>query len=174
MQKSQSLRVQMLGSHWARAEATIIAKQPRPMTGGYEQTYNYVVDVHPLDGPPIRATIHEGFLAPDGGLADPAIGDTVGVLYDAKHQKVKFDNADPRLSLAPGKQAAADAFAEAATAAPGTALPAGAFSGQVVPTINLSGDSVSSRLAKLERLRDSGLLDEASYRSARQSIIGSQ
>jgi hypothetical protein len=162
----------MLGHHWERAEATVVAKNPRPMTGGYAQTYDYVLDVQPASGPPIRATIHEGFRAPDGGFADPAVGDTVGVLYDAKHEKVKFDNDDPRLSLGHGKEDAAAAFAAAAAAPPGTPPPPAAGAGSVVHTVNVIGGSgnTDDRLAKLEKLRQSGVLDEASYESARRAV----
>lgn len=162
----------MLGSKWVSAEATIVAKQERPMTGGYRQTYNYVVDVRPPAGDPIRATIHQGFREPDGGFADPAVGDTVGVLCDAKRGKVKFDLDDPRLSLAVGKNAAPDAFAAAAAGEPGSPPPAGA--GPTVRTVVVADDprDGASRLEKLKKLRQSGLLDEASYRSARDAIEG--
>lgn len=160
----------MLGHHWEHAEATVVAKSPRPMTAGYAQTYDYVVDVQPSAGPPIRATIHEGFRAPDGGFADPAIGATVGVLYDAKHEKVKFDTDDPRLSMGHDKQDAAAAFAAAAAAPPGTPPPAAA--GSTVHTVIVSDGSgdPGDRLAKLEKLRQSGLLDEAGYESARRAV----
>jgi hypothetical protein len=165
---------QMLGHHWTKAEATIIAKEPRPMTGGYQQTYNYVVDVQRVDGPPIRATIHEGFRAPDGGFADPAIGAVIGVLYD-KNSEVKFDVDDPRLSLGDGKNAAAAAFAAAANAAPGTPPPVAPPSAGSVHTIDLRGSTdPADRLAKLDALRASGVLDEASYQSARSAIVGPQ
>jgi hypothetical protein len=162
----------MLGHRWEHAEATVVAKNPRPMTAGYAQTYDYVVDVQPATGTPIRATIHEGFRAPDGGFADPGIGATVGVLYDAKHEKVKFDNDDPRLSLGHGKADASAAFTAAAAAPPGTPPPRAAETGPIVRTIDVGGSSgdADDRLVKLEKLRQSGLLDEASYQSARRAV----
>jgi hypothetical protein len=161
----------MFGNNWARAEATVVAKEKRPQNYGHAQEYNYLIDVRPADGPPIRTTIHYGFRAPDGGFADPAIGDTIGVLYDAKRGKVKFDVDDPRLSLAADKNAEADAFAAAQAAEPGTPPPA---AGPVVRTIVVgegTGDP-ADRLEKLEKLRRSGLIDEASYRSARDALGG--
>ncbi len=144
------------------------------MNYGHAQEYNYLIDVQPPEGPPIRTTIHYGFRAPDGGFADPAIGDSFGVLYDTKGGEVKFDLDDPRISLAPTKKAAADAFAAAAAADPGTPAPPG--SGPAVRTIVVDDGSADSsdRLAKLEKLRQGGLLDEASYQSARQAIVDSQ
>ncbi len=164
----------MFGHRWAKAEATVVAKEARPMNYGHAQEYNYLVDVQPPEGPPIRTTIHYGFRAPEGGFADPAIGDTFGVLYDAKRGEVKFDLDDPRISAAPAKKAAADAFAAAAAGDPGSPAPPAA--GPAVRTIVVDDGSAdpSDRLAKLEKLRQSGLLDEASYQSARQAIVDSQ
>jgi hypothetical protein len=164
----------MFGNHWTRAEATVVAKEKRPQNYGHAQEYNYLIDVRPSDGPPIRTTIHYGFRAPEGGFADPAIGDTIGVLYDAKRGKVKFDVDDPRLSLAPEKNAEADAFAVAKAAEPGTPPPSGAA--PVVRTVVVgegTGDP-ADRLEKLDKLRQSGLIDDASYRSAREALRGSR
>jgi len=189
--------LEMLGRHWESAEATIVAKQVRTAKPGYEPEYDYVVEVRPADGAPLRATIHEGFRGPKGGFADPAVGDAVGVLYDAKSQKVRFDNSDPRLNRDALEQPAADAFAAAASAAPGTTapgLPGGATAvgdAASTPLIEalLSGQGTDAlgglramsttaqpadpgdRLAKLKELRDKGLLSDAEYEAQRQKII---
>lgn len=165
----------MFGNHWTRAEATVVAKEKRPQEYGTAQEYNYLIDVQPPDGPPIRTTIHYGFRAPDGGFADPAVGETFGVLYDAKRGKAKFDVSDPRLSAAGDKEAEADAFAAAKAAAPGTPPPPPA-AGTTVTTVVVgdgSGDP-ADRLEKLDKLRQSGLIDDASYRSAREALGGSR
>jgi hypothetical protein len=190
----------MLGHRWEAAEATVVARQVRSQRAGFEPNYDFVVDVSPSSGPSIRATIHEGFRGPTGGFAAPSIGDVVGVLYDPKSREVKFDNADPRLSRAPATQSAADAFAAAAAAQPGTAATGTGLSGgvQVSSGTDASGmlgalmsgqgaDALAAikgaeqpteaadpaeRLAKLKALKDSGILTEAEYESQRQKIIG--
>jgi hypothetical protein len=161
-------------NRWQKAEATVVAKEKRPQLYGHEQEYNYLIDVAPPSGGSFRTKIHYGFRAPDGGFADPAVGDKFGVIYD-KHGKVKFDLDDPRIGGANyAEKAEADAFAAAAAAAPGT--PAAAAAGPAAMTnvrTVIVGDATSGsgdRLAKLEALHRGGLLDDASYRSAREAV----
>jgi hypothetical protein len=191
----------VLGHHWEPAEATIIARNPRAQAAGYEPNYDFVLDVRPSTGSPLRVTIHEGFTAPAGGFRNPSVGEVVGVLYDPKSQRVKFDNSDPRLSAAPAGQAVADGFAAVAAAPPGTSsvgpgtpdaseLPGTvqSFSGEAATEMlgallgsggveavadmkaHAAGDP-AERLAKLQALRDKGVLTEAEYEAQRQRII---
>jgi hypothetical protein len=191
----------VLGHHWEPAEATVIARNPRAQAAGYEPNYDFVLDVRPSTGPPLRVTIHEGFTAPAGGFRSPSVGDVVGVLYDPKSQHVKFDNSDPRLSAAPAGQAVAGGFAAIAAAPPGTspsragspdaselAGTVQSFSGEAATEMlgallgSGGADAVADmkaraagnpaeRLAKLEALRDNGVLTEAEYEAQRQKII---
>jgi hypothetical protein len=159
---------------WQKAEATVVAKEKRPQLAGYQQEYNYLIDVQPPTGEPFRTKIHYGFRAPDGGFADPAVGDRFGVIYD-KHGKVKFDLDDPRIGGANyGEKAEADAFAAAEAAAPGTPVePAAGLAAATNVRTVIVGDATSGsgdRLEKLEALHRSGLLDDASYRSAREAV----
>ena len=191
----------MLGHRWERAEATVVARSVRTQRAGFAPDYDFVLDVRPSSDPPLRVTIHEGFTAPDGGFSNPSVGDVVGVLYDPKNQHVKFDNSDPRLSAGPAKQAVSEAFADIASAPPGTPaagaeIPGGPGSPANVQTFTgeaanemlgallgpggadavagmkarAAGDP-TSRLAKLQALKDSGVLTEAEYETQRQKII---
>ena len=187
----------LLGHRWEAAEATVVARQVRTQRAGFEPNYDYVVDVRPASGPPLRATIHEGFAGPAGGFAPPAVGAVIGVLYEAKSQKVKFDNADPRLSRAGSEQSAADAFAAAASAQPGNPAAAGlsagpqvvsgaeasailgaVFSGQEADVLaaikgaqSAEAGDPTDRFARLQALKDNGVLTEAEYEAQRQRII---
>lgn len=168
----------MFGRKWEAADATIIAKHPRSTAAGYEQRYDYVIDVHPADAEAFRTTIHEGFLGPKGGFADPEIGATVGVLYEPKSRKVKFDNADPRLMSAPEFQSTEARFAEAASALPGTSpidadplVDLGVAVSPAHEDIGTRASDPGARLRELEELRAEGLISEDEYTAQRQKII---
>jgi hypothetical protein len=144
------------------------------MTAGFEPNYDYVVDVKASDGSLVRATLHEGIHAPTGGVRNLAVGEVVGVLRDAKRQHVKFDISDPRLSAAPtGTASASDAFDAVASAPPRTpSIPSAGDVTNVTVSVHGSGDP-AQRLTKLQALRDSGILSDSEYESARQAIIDS-
>ena len=139
----------MLGHHWEKAEATVVARTVRVQPAGRRPHYDFIVDVRPGSGPPLRVTMHDG---PAGDFDDPQVGDVLGVLYDPKHQHVKWDYSDPwLLDSAAERRVADDAFAAAAGAPPGT-LPGvfgpgmTGFSGNVE---YLSGAAASDMLANL-------------------------
>jgi hypothetical protein len=169
----------MFGHGWQKAEATVVAKEERPKLEGRVQEYNYLIDVQPPTGPAIRTKIHYSLHAPEGGFADPAVGDSFGVLCKEGSDKVKWDLDDPRVGMAEEKRARdarAAEFAAAEAAAPGTPPPPSAVAGPEVRTV-IVGDaagssSVEDRLAKLEKLKRSGLLDDAAFRSAREALEG--
>jgi len=193
----------MLGHHWEKAEATVVGRFVREQAVGRTPRYDFLVDVRPYGGSPQRMTIQDG----PADMDDPADGDVLGVLYDRKNQRAKWDGSDPWLrDSAAARRAGGDGFASAAAAPPGT--PPGApwpgmagfaggvqtFSGaaasemldtllgpagaeaiaamkarardQAAPAADPAG-----RLARLQALRDGGVLTEAEYEAQRQEII---
>lgn len=168
--------------HWTRCEATVVARQVRTAQAGYEPTYDFVLDVAPPDAPPIRVTIHEGMFGPKGGFRSPRVGETVGVRYDTRSRKVKFDNEDPRLNASLAGQARADSFTATANAAPGTPPPPPfdpsaalrALTEQTRPMpVATPGGSAVDRLATLRDLHDQGMLSDEEYETQRRRIINS-
>jgi hypothetical protein len=188
----------MLGHHWERAEATVVARTVRVQPAGSRPHYDFVVDVRPISGPPLRVTIHDG---PAGDFDDPVVGDVLRVLYDPKHQHVKWDLSDPWLvDAAANRRATLDALA--AGSLPG-ALGTGTdgltgsvqyldgaaasemlgalFGPNAADTIaamraQASGHAApaadpAERLGRLRALLDSGVLTEAEYETRRQKII---
>jgi Short C-terminal domain len=185
----------MLGHHWEKAEATVVARIVRTQAVGRMPHYDFVVDVRPYGGTPLRMTIQDG----PADFADPSVGDVLGVLYDRKNQHVKWDTSDPWLR---DGQAGGSAFGSTATGSPGAPWAEMAGFGDNVQT--LSGDAATEmleslfgqggaekiaamkaraqeqrahavdpaeRLARLQTLRDSGVLTEAEYEAQRQKII---
>ncbi len=191
----------MLGHHWEKAEAVVVARTVRVQPAGCRPHYDFVVDVRPSSGPPLRVTIHDG---PAGDFDDPSVGDVLAVLYDPKNQHVKWDTSDPWLAdSAAARRSAADAFTASAALPPGTFGPGmTGFSGGVqylsgAPASELLGNlfgpgaaeaiaaararggdqaapaaDPAERLARLRALRDSGVVTEAEYEAQRQKIIG--
>jgi hypothetical protein len=184
----------MVGRKWESAEGTVVATEVAVQTqAGYEDRLRYVVDVRPASGDPFRTTLEEPkFIR--GGFAQPGVGAVIGVLFDPKSNKAKFDTSDPRINLTRGGDAAQAAFDAAASASPGTAPPAtglGGFAGvqvldgaeasQVADALRAAGvavpgqaeDDPAARLAQLDDLKAKGLVSEAEYAEQRQKIIGS-
>jgi hypothetical protein len=182
----------MLGHHWEKAEATIVARTVREHRAGYQPRYDFVVDVVPESGPPARLTIQDG---PAGDFDAPSAGDVLRVLYDPKHQHAKWDYSDPWLA----DSAADRRGASAAAGFGGGGFPAGsvqylsgAAASEMLDSLfgpdgasaiaalrsqahGQSGPGTSDpaeRLARLAALRDRGLLTEAEYAAQRQRIIG--
>ncbi len=192
----------MLGHHWEKAEATVVGRFVRETAVSRTPRYDFLVDVRPYNGSPQRMTIEDG----PADFDDPSDGDVLGVLYDRKNQRVKWDTSDPWLrDAAAAGRAGGDGFAPTSPA-PGT--PPGApwsemagFAGSVQ---SFSGDAASEilgtlfgpggaetiaamkarareqaapaadpteRLARLQALRDGGVLTEAEYEAQRQKII---
>ena len=196
----------MLGHHWEKAEATVVGRFVREQAVGRTPRYDFLVDVRPYNGTPERMTIQDG----PAEFDDPSDGDVVGVLYDRKNQRVKWDTSDPWLrdSAAAGR-AGGDDFASTAAAPPGTPPGApwsemagfagsvqtfsGAAASEMLDTLFGPGGAETiaamkarardhaapdapaadpaERLARLQALRDSGVLTEAEYEAQRQKII---
>jgi len=166
----------MFGHRWEPAEATIVLSHAKKTTGDGLVTINeYVVDVSPTGGQVFRATVQEPTIATN--FWPPSVGEVVGVLVDAKSGKVKFDKDDPRTDA---KQRRADRnrhFEAVAQDAPaGSRFPGlggtGGLGGLRVVVPESSGDP-AERLAKLEKLRASGLLTDTEYETARARILDS-
>jgi hypothetical protein len=181
----------MLGHHWEKAEATIVARTVRVQPAGRAPHYDFVVDVRPVSGPPLRVTIHDG---PAGDFDDPSVGDVLGVLYDRKNQHVKWDYSDPWLidaaadrrapatppgSFGPGAPGHAGSVqylsGDAANEMLGTLFGPGGAEAIAAMRTRAGGQAAQAdpaeRLAKLRALRDSGVLTEAEYEAQRQRII---
>jgi hypothetical protein len=163
----------VLGKRWEAADATIVAMRPWTTSDeGRVQKWEFVADVRPSNGPPFRATFHDGFFVRKAGT--PSVGEVVGVLFDPKSHKVKFDQSD----LAPEPRP--DPFQAAASAAPGTPVP-GQFPGIVEALSSIAAANPAApnapaadpteRLAKLQALKDQGVLSDAEYQAQRQKIL---
>ncbi len=190
----------MLGHHWEKAEATVVARTVRVHPAGSRPRYDFVLDVRPASGAPLRVTVHDG---PAGDFDDPVPGDVLRVLYDPKNHHVKWDYSDPWLADSAADRRAAGAGAPFGTplGAPGYGIASSAGSVQYLSGTaasemlnNLFGPGgaeaiaamkaqaraqaaqgaapdAGERLARLQALRDRGLLTEAEYEAQRQRII---
>jgi len=85
----------MFGKHWQRAEGIVLARDVASVTDG-SITYRYVVEVRADDIEPFRAMAKPPIIAVD--FWPPDVGQTVGVLFDARSHSVRFDRNDTRLS----------------------------------------------------------------------------
>jgi hypothetical protein len=183
----------MLGHHWEKAEATIVARTVREWSAGGRPRHDFVLDVRPVSGPPLRVTIHDG---PGDDFADPGVGDVLRVLYDPKNQHVKWDHSDPWLvdsaaaaapfGTSPGGPgygiagAAGVQYLSGAAASemlnnlfgPGGAEAIAALKARARAQAGPgAGHDPGERLARLQALQDRGLLTEAEYEAQRQRII---
>ncbi len=91
----------MLGHHWERGEATVVASQHRNGPAGSVAYREYVIDVRPSSGsPPFRTKLGVSYYG-GGEATDPHRrfndGDVFPVLCDAKREKAKWDYDDPRI-----------------------------------------------------------------------------
>lgn len=154
----------MFGSDWQKAEATIVLAHIETTGSGRLKSRNFVADIHPPTGPVFRTTIPEPRVTID--FLFPNEGQRVGVLV--KGGKVKFDVDDARLSRKARKTAEEDRHLAASTAAPETGS-------RPVPTDKPHMDQSDpvARLAKLDALKQQGLMTGAEYASARQRILDS-
>lgn len=174
----------MFGHDWQPAQATIVMVHHKRTTGSGMVTINeYVADVQPKSGDGFRATIQEPNLAVD--FSPPSTGQTVSVLV--KGDKVKFDKDDPQLSRKALKTARDAGFADVAGSAAGTRVDTGSDGGSILDDIqallasgtvvNLAGGATraaedpAARLAKLDALKQRGLMSDTEYAAARQRII---
>ena len=84
--------------HGQSCQATVVhAQQAAKIATNDYRKYQFIVDVHPVGGEPIRVEITDTFTV--GGLK-PAVGDTVGVRWDAATKRAVFDlHGDPRYDL---------------------------------------------------------------------------
>jgi len=180
----------MFGHDWQPAQARIVDTHIKSTSGdGLAMTREFVADVQPVDGPVFRATIQEPDLATDFWPPDP--GDVVKVLVDPKSQKVKFDKSDPKISYKAHKRAEQERFEAEAQAlaagevvapAVGTDAEAGPRAAGDIDFTEVLRSAVQARqqaldpaerLAKLQELKDKGLLSDAEFAQARQQIIES-
>jgi hypothetical protein len=138
----------MLGHHWEKAEATVVARFVREQAVSRTPRYDFLVDVRPYSGSPQRMTIQDG----PADFDDPSDGDVLGVLYDRKNQRVKWDNSDPWLrDSAAARRAGGDGFASAAAAPPGTppVAPWSEMAGFAGSVQSFSGAAASEMLGTL-------------------------
>ena len=186
----------MLGHHWEKAEATVVARTVRAQAVGRRPHHDFVVDVRTYSGSTHRMTIQDG----PADFADPSVGDVLGVLYDRKNQHVKWDTSDPWLrDSAAAQRAGGDAFTGSAPGAPwsgmagfaGVQTLSGAAASEMLESLLGPGSAETiaamkarardhaapaadpaERLARLQALRDGGVLTDAEYEAQRQRIIG--
>ena len=86
------------GGTWLKSEGVVVAVKEKFRTGtAMTALYEYVVEVHPANGEPaFRSKVKTPYIATD--FLAPSKGDTVGVEFEEKSRKVRFDKSDPRLS----------------------------------------------------------------------------
>lgn len=178
----------MFRHDWQPAQAKIVDKRLKSASGdGSGGTYEFVGDVQTADGPVFRATIQEPDIATD--FWAPERGDVIKVLVDPKSHKVKFDKSDPKISYKAYTRAEKERFdAEAQATPPGAGVDAptgGAAAAAAGESIDISemlrsamqahqgARDPAERLAKLQALKDQGVLSDAEYTAARQQIIES-
>lgn len=179
----------MFGHHWEPAEATIVLTHAKSTTGdGLVTTSEYIADVRKANAAPFRATIQEPTIATS--FWPPRIGDVVSVLVDSKSGKVKFDKDDPRLNAKARMQEQKQRFE--ATGAQSHGSPAAVRDGSpplaswgfagdpeqaraAIEALRAARSSATAepadRLAKLEALKERGLLTDEEYASQRQRIL---
>ena len=182
----------MFGHDWQKAEATIVLVHVEATGSGRFKRRDFVADIHPPSGPVFRATIPDPRVMVD--FLSPNQGDRVGVLI--RDDKVKFDLDDVRLSRKARSQDSQAQFAAAVGGAPGTG--SGAAPTRVAGEMDIDAiraaameamasgaatfvdgrtmrpgdqDDAAARLAKLDSLKQRGLMTDAEYAAARQRII---
>ena len=80
---------------WIPATATIVARHFKE-SGDTSGVWEYVADVTPANGAPFRTKLKQPpFMSHAVRLA---VGQTVPVLADVKHQDAKFDRSDPQIN----------------------------------------------------------------------------
>ncbi|KAA0109238.1 hypothetical protein [Mycolicibacterium sp. P1-5] len=84
--------------HGQRCQATVVhAQQAAKVATNDYRKYQFVVDIHPPGGDPVRIEITDTFTI--GGLK-PAAGDVVNVRWDPTAKRAVFDlNGDPRYDI---------------------------------------------------------------------------
>jgi hypothetical protein len=177
-----------------RCEATVVARHIRTSTAGLEPDYDVVVDVVTPDTATVRVTVHERRA---DGFRSPQVGEVVGVLFEAASQRADFDREDPRLARVAGHQASTAAYAivGSANGTSGTLppVPTGFGDGlyasstsesdepffggtpEVLASMHTPPGGIAAdpgeRLAKLQALKEQGLVSEDEYRVQRQRLI---
>jgi len=85
------------GRKWIKTEGTVLAT--RVVSAGPNNTavvLEFVVEVHPEGGPAFKAKVGQPYISTN--FWKPDVGEAVGVEYDDKSKRVRFDKSDPRLS----------------------------------------------------------------------------
>jgi hypothetical protein len=111
----------MFGKTWQKAKGTVVAKA---IDGSVNQgiDHKFVVEIQADGMDAFRAEVKLPRIAID--FKEPIVGDVVGVEFDAKSRKVRFDKSDPQLSFK-AYEAAGEGNFEAMLHAPaGTSAPA--------------------------------------------------
>jgi hypothetical protein len=85
----------MFGHDWQQAEATVVKTAIVPVHKHDANFHTvYVVEVHPAEGEPFRAELAQPEWGPHFGF--PQEGHVIGVRFERKSRKVKWDHSDPR------------------------------------------------------------------------------
>jgi hypothetical protein len=85
----------MFTHNWVPATATIVARKFKE-GGERSGSWEYVADIAPSSGAPFRTKLKQPTLM--SHVIQLAVGETVNVLADVKHQDAKFDKSDPKVS----------------------------------------------------------------------------
>lgn len=116
----------MFGKSWEKAQGTVIASKPVKTSGdGSVTIYEFVVDVRTTSGEVFRAKVGEPRVATN--FWRPRNGAVVGVEYDNKSRKVRFDKDDPTLSFKNFKAQQDGSFEATLAQQPGTSPGVGAM-----------------------------------------------
>ncbi len=114
----------MFGRHWEPATGSVVARTVVPTSGDSAPgppIYDFAVDVRTADGQVFRAEVPTPGIALD--FAAPDVGDSVMVEVDPRSRKVRFDKADPQLSIRARKEAGLTQFHEVLAQPAGSVAP---------------------------------------------------
>ena len=155
----------MFGRKWEKAQALIIEARAARHGGGRDSfVHGFIADVTTASGETFRAELEDPLFSPD--FLEPDVRDTVGVEFDPKSRKVRFDTSDPKLSIRAHRHAERERFDQALRQPAGT--PAGE-PGEPTPIQQLT--MRHARIDELAALHGQGSISDEDYRSQVRSIL---
>ena len=153
--------VGILGRSWEKAQALIVETRPQHTAGGRLDTFvhEFVAEVTTAEGEVFRTKLEDPYFSPD--FLEPELRDVVGVEFDPKSRRVRFDRSDPGLSIRAQRHARQDRFDRALQEAPstGTGTPAGAASERL------------ALLNELRRLQEQGVISQDEFREQARAVL---
>ena len=154
----------MFGRKWEKAQALIV--EARAQRGGRDTfVHEFIADVTTASGETFRTKLEDPLFSPD--FLEPDVRDVVGVEFDPKSRKVRFDTSDPQLSIRAHKRAERERFDRNLRQPAGT-VPEAAV-GELTPMQQLT--QRHARIDELAALREQGTISDDDYRSQVRTIL---